>query len=115
MQLTNRVSSEDVSINGVHVPSGSLIFLALGSANRDPRKFGPDADRFVVGREDARHTMSFGHGAHYCLGSHMALAEAKAVLDAIGELGVEWQFNAEPTWTSKFSTRGIEQASVRFS
>ena len=41
---TERYAREDVTIAGVTIPRGALVFAALASANRDERQF-PDPDR----------------------------------------------------------------------
>jgi cytochrome P450 len=50
----------------------------IGSANRDPAQF-RDPDRLVLDRRDNRH-LSFGHGAHYCLGAPLARLEGEIVI-----------------------------------
>jgi len=64
--------------HGVEIPAGSKVLLLNGSANRDPREF-HDPDRFDVRREIKRH-ISFGYGAHFCLGAALARMEARIAL-----------------------------------
>jgi cytochrome P450 len=63
---------------GTVVPAQSKILLLNGSANRDPREF-DDPDRFDVRREIKRH-ITFGYGAHYCLGAALARLEGRIAL-----------------------------------
>jgi cytochrome P450 len=67
---THRLVTKDVTIGGVDIPAGSGLQLALGSANRDGSRW-HDADRFVLDRP-AQPNMSFGVGAHACLGAALA-------------------------------------------
>ncbi|HEX5095971.1 MAG TPA: cytochrome P450 [Acidimicrobiia bacterium] len=64
--------------HGVEIPAGSKVLLLNGSANRDPREF-DDPDRFDVRRRIKRH-ISFGYGAHFCLGAALARMEARIAL-----------------------------------
>lgn len=64
--------------HGVEIPAGSKVLLLNGSANRDPREF-DDPDRFDVRRAIKRH-ISFGYGAHFCLGAALARLEARVAL-----------------------------------
>ena len=57
---TERYAREDVTVAGVTIPRGALVFAALASANRDERQF-PDPDRLDIAREPNRH-LSFGLG-----------------------------------------------------
>jgi cytochrome P450 len=81
VQVTSRVPLEDVEIQGVRIPRGDEVNTVIGSANRDPAQF-PNADRLVLDRPDNRH-LSFGHGAHFCLGAPLARLEGEI---AFGEL-----------------------------
>jgi cytochrome P450 len=65
-------------IYGTTVPAGSKILLLNGSANRDPREF-EDPERFDVRRVMKRH-ITFGYGAHYCLGAALARLEGRVAL-----------------------------------
>ncbi|MEU0303602.1 cytochrome P450 [Streptomyces sp. NPDC006175] len=60
----------DVELNGVTMPAGSLVWILLGAANRDPRHF-EQPDRFVVSRPRRPH-LAFGSGPHICAGSWAA-------------------------------------------
>jgi cytochrome P450 len=61
------------------IPDGDILLLLPGSAHRDERVF--DApDDYVVGREIGSNLLSFGSGAHFCLGAHLARMEARVAL-----------------------------------
>ncbi len=71
-----RTATEDVEIRGRTIPAGRKVLLCFASANRDPEEFGPDAERLDVGREIDR-ILSFGYGAHHCLGAAVARLQAR--------------------------------------
>src|SRR5262249_27273206 len=63
---TDRFASEDLTVAGITIPRGEIVFAAIGSANRHERYFA-DPDKLDITREPNKH-LAFGLGAHYCLG-----------------------------------------------
>lgn len=81
VQGTVRVATQDTEIGGVEVGKGALVVCGIGAANRDPEIF-VDPDRFDVGRSDSNH-LSFGFGAHFCLGASLARVEGEVAIRAL--------------------------------
>jgi cytochrome P450 len=77
-----RTTTVDVTIDGVTIPAGRKVLLLYGSANRDPREFGPDADACDVTRDIDRF-LTFSHGAHHCLGAAAARLQGRVVLEEL--------------------------------
>jgi hypothetical protein len=77
-----RVTTRDVEASGVGLPTGSRVLLCYGAANRDPREFGPTADDFDVTRHLER-LLTFGSGAHFCLGAAAARLQGRVVLEEL--------------------------------
>lgn len=77
-QIISRVATRDVDLHGVRIPEGALVAINLAQANRDPDVY-PDPDRFDVTRKDAV-TLTFGHGAHFCVGTALARMEVEELL-----------------------------------
>jgi 4-methoxybenzoate monooxygenase (O-demethylating) len=82
VQTFFRTASRTTEFAGVTIPEGTKILLFLGSANRDQRHWGPDAETLDIGRRAAGH-VAFGMGIHQCVGQPVARLEAELV---IGEL-----------------------------
>jgi hypothetical protein len=78
-QAIGRVTTRSLSLHGVEIPAGKRVLVLLGSANRDERVF-PHADVYDLER-DTTAMLSFGHGAHFCLGAALARLEARTVLE----------------------------------
>jgi cytochrome P450 len=83
-----RYSARDIEICGQVVPEGSIVATLTPSGNRDERHF-PDPDRFDVKRRIDRH-LSFGFGAHYCLGQALARLEGRIALEEVLERFPTW-------------------------
>jgi cytochrome P450 len=76
--VNGRWVTRPFELYGTVVPAGSKILLLNGSANRDPREF-DDPEHFDVRRAIKRH-ITFGYGAHYCLGAALARLEGRVAL-----------------------------------
>ena len=76
-----RVATADVQIDGQTIKKGETVAVALAAANRDPAHF-PDPERFDIHRKDNDY-ISFGFGAHYCLGHALARLESTELLTAL--------------------------------
>jgi len=76
-----RRADADMDFDGHRIPAGARVYLATGAANRDSARF-PDPQRFDIRRKIAPH-MSFGGGAHFCLGAPLARMEIKSALTAL--------------------------------
>lgn len=69
----------DTTLCGVDLSAGSRLVLLWGAANRDPSHF-QDANEFRLDRTDAKGHISFGKGAHFCVGAALARLEATIVI-----------------------------------
>jgi cytochrome P450 len=78
---TERYAREDVTLAGVTIPQGSLVYAGIASANRDETQF-HDADALDVARDPNRH-LSFGLGIHFCLGAPLARIEGQIAFNAL--------------------------------
>jgi cytochrome P450 len=82
VQTFFRTTTREVEVAGTRIPVGEKVLLFLGAANRDPRKWGEDADRYDIGRQSSGH-VAFGHGIHACVGQAIARLEGELVLSAL--------------------------------
>lgn len=80
-QLLFRGTRREVELHGQTIPPGKLLFLMVGSANRDPKQF-RDPHHFDITRDPNPH-LAFGHGIHFCLGAPLSRLEARIALTDI--------------------------------
>lgn len=78
-QILARTVVGDLTLYDTPIPDGDVVLLLPGSAHRDERVF-DDPDSYVIGRDIGSKLMSFGSGAHFCLGAHLARMEARVAL-----------------------------------
>ena len=74
-QFLGRTVTKPVSIHGKTFEPGQAVIFLFPSANRDEREF-ESPDRFDIHRESKR-ILTFGHGNHACLGTHIAALEGE--------------------------------------
>ena len=74
-----RTTTRDVTIGDKTIPVGRKTLLLYASGNRDEREFGPDAAELDV-RRNPRNILTFGHGAHFCLGAAAARMQSRVAL-----------------------------------
>jgi cytochrome P450 len=84
-----RSVDHDVVVHGQVVPAGAAFLCLVGSADRDERAFGPDADQFDIHRKFGHH-LSFGYGANFCLGASLARLEGRVALDEMLNRFRDW-------------------------
>ena len=112
VQMTRRIPDHDIEVSGTTIPAGSVILLCAVSANRDPRKFGPTADEFDITRADAKDQLSFGGGAHFCLGAALARLEGAIAIPRIIRRFPELALAAEPEFEPRVVLRGVSRLDV---
>ncbi len=110
VQQTGRRRYSQGTLEGVAVGPGDQVVVMLGAANRDPRRFA-DPDVFRPGRADAG-PLSFGAGAHFCLGAALARLEGTV---AFGKLLARFPgigAAGEPQRRKGLTFRGFERLPV---
>jgi cytochrome P450 len=76
-----RTAVKDAVVEGVDVPSGSMVAVNIGSANHD-EKVWDDPEQFDIFRPAKQH-LAFAWGPHMCLGLHLARMETRVVLTQV--------------------------------
>jgi cytochrome P450 len=76
-----RFAATDIEVDGVTIPRGDAIIIALAAVNRDERRFS-SADSFDIERTDRGH-LAFGRGIHHCIGAPLARLVAAVAMPAL--------------------------------
>jgi cytochrome P450 len=77
-----RITRRPVTLGGVELPEGAKLFLWLAASGRDASVF-PEPERFDVRRANARHSLAFGKGIHYCIGASLGKLEACLAVEGL--------------------------------
>jgi cytochrome P450 len=108
-----RVVAVEHAMGGRQLKQGERVYAFMNAANRDPRRF-PDPDRFDITRADNRH-LTFGHGAHFCLGAPLARLEAQIAFPRILARLKGLALAADRfEWIDSLILRGVKRLPVRF-
>ena len=115
VQFSRRITVAPLEVGGRTIPTGTFVLAGLASSNRDATFWGPTADDLDLGRPNAGQHVSFGSGAHFCLGAALARLEGQVAVGrlirrftdlAIAEPG--------PAWNGRMNLRGLERLPVTF-
>ena len=108
-----RYVTRDTEFQDATVPQGSAIILLIGAANRDESRFGADSEEFDITRPPRQH-LSFGVGAHYCLGNALARIEGRIALDEILNRFPDWEVDLDlAEFSSSSVVRGWDSMPAR--
>ncbi|MGW0248380.1 cytochrome P450 [Nocardia goodfellowii] len=76
-----RTALKDVELAGQTIKAGQVVILSYHAANHDPERF-TDPHVFDIHRRAGGH-LTFGHGAHHCLGAQLARVEMRVAFPAL--------------------------------
>ena len=107
-----RKAIEDYSVGDVVLRKGQRVVIMYGSANRDERHF-ESPDSFIADRNPRDH-LALGHGAHVCIGQHLARMEMSALLKALVENVDDIEMD-EPTPFINSALFGYRKIPIRLS
>jgi cytochrome P450 len=107
-----RIVQDGQSLHGKALRPGERVFLLMNAANRDPRAY-EEPDRLDFSRHGVPH-LTFGFGAHLCLGFPLARLEGQVALPAVLARWREIAMTGpEPQWIDSMVLRGMQAMPVR--
>lgn len=107
-----RVALEDFTVEGTLIPKGAPVIGLIGAINRDPARF-ETADKLDVGRA-ANAQMTFGGGAHFCIGAPLARLEAQIAFSAVLDKYASIELAEPPEWRlDRMNARGLAHLPVK--
>jgi cytochrome P450 len=110
VQAVGRTATRDHATDGVTIRCGDPALVVLAAANRDPAVFDRPGE-FQKDRQEPA-PLTFGHGAHYCLGAALARIEIGTALRHI--LARQPKLCGSSTWRDSPAIRGPQTLPVVF-
>jgi cytochrome P450 len=110
-QLLNRVAMQDVTDYPVNISAGTMMLLVIAAANRDPRQF-ENPGTFNPERKIVQH-LSFGMGAHYCLGFILARMQCQAVISELVKRFKSIEIGGTASYREQLLERGYQTLPLR--
>ncbi|MGX9789294.1 cytochrome P450 [Mycobacterium sp. MMS18-G62] len=98
----------DTTLCGVELEANSRLLLLWGAANRDPSHF-DDPDQFRLDRSGAKGHITFGKGAHFCVGAALARLEAQTVLGHLLRTSSKIEASEIGRWLPSLLVRRLER------
>lgn len=95
------------------IEKDQIVFLHLGSANRDEDVFS-SAEDINIGRHNANRHLAFASGAHYCLGSNLAKMQVEKVVKGFLLKVKNLELVEEPILRNNISLRGYDHLYMRY-
>lgn len=106
VQQTRRITLAPHEVRGKEIPAGTFVIACLGSANRDERVFGADAEVLRLDRKEARQHVSFGAGPHHCLGAALARLEGRVAIGRLVARFPRLALSDKVSWNGRINLRG---------
>ncbi|NKQ58754.1 cytochrome P450 [Amycolatopsis sp. K13G38] len=113
VQTNGRTALAATTIGDTVIEPGQVVLMLLGSANRDPDRYG-NAEELDLARPNPT-PLSFGGGIHYCLGAALARMEAAEALPRLLARFPNLAARGEPTRRTGLSFRGLTSLPVHAS
>jgi cytochrome P450 len=113
VQFSRRVTTTDLEFGDQTIEAGVFVLTCLASANRDPAKWGADAQALDVTRAGAAQHLAFGAGIHHCLGASLARLEGRIALGTLIRRFPRLELaTATPAWNGRLVLRGLDALPV---
>jgi len=114
VQMTSRIATEDLDVDGVPIRKGTPVIVAIGGANHDPAVF-DEPGRLLIDRPNASRHLSFSLGIHHCVGAALARLEGRVAIEELTRRFPTLELTGTPVRRPLLVLRGFEHVPVRAS
>jgi cytochrome P450 len=110
VMIFRRTATAGCELGGQRIRAGDKVVVSFTSANRDEAVFA-DAGSFDIRRHPNPHLV-FGHGPHFCLGSHLARAQLRALFTEVLARTSALSYAGEPSYLRSNFQRGVKRLPI---
>jgi cytochrome P450 len=114
VQFSRRVTTAALEFGDQTIEPGVFVLTCLASANRDPQRWGDDAQELDLTREGVAQHLAFGSGIHHCLGASLARLEGRLTMGTLIRRFPTIELATDtPAWNGRLVLRGLDALPVR--
>jgi cytochrome P450 len=113
VQMTRRITLAPFEVRGTEIGPGEFVMAMTAAANRDPDRWGADADELDITRDGANHHLTFGSGIHHCLGAALARMEGQVAIGTLAARFPALEVDGELVRNGRIVLRGLDAFPVR--
>lgn len=106
-----REATDDVEMDGLIIPRGTVVHLLMHASARDPAICGNPS--FDITAKRKKH-FSFGGGAHHCIGHFVARTDIASALAALRRSFRTIEYDGVPEWLPDSGNTGAIRLPIRY-
>ena len=107
-----RTALKDTEVRGKTIREGDRVALWYISGNRDEEVI-PNADEFIIDRDNVRSHLSFGFGIHRCMGNRLGEMQLRVLWEEIENRFDRIELDGDPVYLQSCFIHGIRELPVR--
>ena len=112
--FTARLVREELELGGIVFPVNTVLFVCAATANRDPQTYTNPGRFDIMADRGGAQVVTFGFGAHFCAGSHLARAEIIEALTFLAPRMRDLEPDGEPVFGTPTGIYTMRSLPVRF-
>lgn len=101
-----RLAPAELRIRDTSIGAGQIVAALVGAANHDPAAY-PVPHRFDISRAPGRVPLTFGGGAHFCIGAALARLQGEIALSKLLGRFRRIELAGAPVWRNSIVLRGV--------
>jgi cytochrome P450 len=106
-----RTAMEDVEIGGKLIKKNDRVCMWYISGNRDEEAI-PNANQFIIDRDNPRQHTAFGYGVHRCVGNRLAEMQLRVIWEEIMKRFPRVEVTSDPKLLASSFIHGIRELPV---